>query len=169
MALFRVGLFYKNYVDMRKNIEIKIEGTIDENTIEMVRRAIPVNPHPLHQVVVEIRSTDGSYDCAIQVYELLIDSQCSVTTRAYGYIASPATAIMQAASIGRREMSINGLSLIKLQDSDIHTMKSQARLYAKHSGQDKDTYIDLMAENNGNGKWLSAEECLRYGLIDWVI
>ncbi|UKI18392.1 MAG: ATP-dependent Clp protease proteolytic subunit [Bacteroidales bacterium] len=43
-----------------------------------------------------------------------------------------------------------------------------AQLYAQRSGRGEEFYAALMAENNGGGRWLSAEEAVSAGLADRI-
>ena len=49
-------------------------------------------------IVVNIRSTGGSVNDALLIFDALSELDASVTTRCYGYVASAATIIAQAAS-----------------------------------------------------------------------
>ena len=64
------------------------------------------------EVVVEIRSTGGDVNDALLIHDALRSLGARITTRCYGYTASAATIIAQAASEGRREISANALYLI---------------------------------------------------------
>jgi len=64
------------------------------------------------QVVVNIRSTGGDVNDALLIYDALAALDAEVTTRCYGYVASAATLIAQAASEGRREISAGALYLV---------------------------------------------------------
>lgn len=91
--------------------------------------------------------------------------------RCYGYTASAATIIAQAASPGCREISANALYLIhtaicaaegnaaeiagKL-DLLRQTDTRIAAVYAARSGRPAGEFEALMAENNGNGRWAIA-------------
>ena len=63
-------------------------------------------------VVVNIRSTGGDVNDALLIYEALASLPARITTRCYGYTASAATLVAQAASEGCREISANALYLI---------------------------------------------------------
>ena len=63
-------------------------------------------------LTVHIRSTGGDVNDALLIHDALRSLHCPITTRCYGYTASAATIIAQAASPGKREMSANGLYLI---------------------------------------------------------
>lgn len=135
------------------------------------------------QIVVDIRSTGGDVNDALLIHDALRSLDAHITTRCYGYTASAATIIAQAASPGCREISANALYLIhtaicaaegnateiagKL-DLLHQTDTRIAAVYAARSGRPAGEFEALMAENNGNGRWLSPEEAVAAGLADTV-
>ena len=107
-----------------------------------------------------------------------------MTTRCYGYTASAATIIAQAASDGAREISANALYLIHRSacaaEGNADQMERQldllrktderlAGVYAARSGRPAEEFAALMAENDGNGRWLSPDETLAAGLADRIV
>ena len=135
------------------------------------------------QIVVDIRSTGGDVNDALLIHDALCSLDAHITTRCYGYTASAATIIAQAASPGCREISANALYLIHtaicaaegnaaelagklalLRQTDTRI----AAVYAARSGRPAGEFEALMAENNGNGRWLSPEEAVAAGLADTV-
>jgi len=177
---------------------IDIEGTIgvpeswqfdnpDERvaTYEGFRAAVErIGAIRAADVVVSIRSTGGDVNDALLIYEALRRLDARVTTRCYGYTASAATLIAQAASEGRRQISDSALYLIHhsicaaegnaeelAARTDLlrRTDERLAGVYAARSGRPAESFAALMAENNGNGRWLSPEECIEAGLADTLI
>ncbi len=136
------------------------------------------------EIVVNIRSTGGNVHDALLIHDALRETGGRITTRCWGYTASAATLIAQAASPGRREMSANGLYLIhqsvssgegnarelgRTLDLLNQTDRRIAELYAQRSGREAEHFASLMSRNNGNGEWLSPREAKRSGLIDRII
>ncbi len=136
------------------------------------------------EVVVDIRSTGGDVNDALLIHDALRSLQGRITTRCYGYTASAATIIAQAASEGRREISANALYLIHRSacategnaaelssKADLlrQTDRRLAELYAARSGRETEAFETLMAENNGDGRWLSPEETIAAGLADAIV
>lgn len=177
--------------------QIDIEGTIGvpeewqfdrpearvatyEKFRDAVRRIAEIDAS---EVVVNIRSTGGDVNDALLIHDALTALGAHITTRCYGYTASAATIIAQAASPGCREISANALYLIhtavcategnaaelngKL-DLLRQTDARIAAVYAARSGRPAAEFETLMAENNGNGRWLSPEETVAAGLADVV-
>ncbi len=136
------------------------------------------------EVVVNIRSTGGDVNDAMLIYEALVALNKQITTRCYGYTASAATIIAQAASVGCREIASSALYLVHMSSSAIEgnatdltertellkkTDERIASLYALRSGRAKEHFEALMAENGGRGRWLSPEEVVEAGLADRII
>ena len=64
------------------------------------------------EIVVNIRSTGGNVNDALLMHDTLKALGAKITTRCFGYVASAATIVAQAASQGCREISANSLYLI---------------------------------------------------------
>ena len=177
---------------------IDIEGTIGvaENdqregssssvaTFEAFRREVErIAEVAATEVVVNIRSTGGDVNDALLIYDALKAIDARITTRCYGYTASAATIIAQAADVGCREISSNAMYLIHKStcsiDGNAEKLASRAELlhktderlaqiYALHGGAEAEAFATLMAENNGDGRWLTAEEAVEAGLADKII
>ena len=127
------------------------------------------------EIVVNIRSTGGDVNDALLIHDALCSLDAHIITRCYGYTASAATIIAQAASPGCREISAHALYLIhnsictaegnaeELATRIDLLRKTDARLaevYAARSGRTPEEFTLLMAENNGSGRWLSPQEAL---------
>lgn len=177
-------------IDIEGTIGVPEEWQFDEPssriaTYEKFRDTIrSIEQIDAAQIVVNIRSTGGDVNDAILIYEALGSLKAHITTRCYGYTASAATIIAQAASDGARQLSANVLYLIhnsicstegnveELEAGADLLRKTDARLaeiYASRSGCEAAAFNSLMCENNGNGRWLTAEEAITLGLADTVI
>lgn len=136
------------------------------------------------EVVVNIRSTGGDVNDALLIYESLMALDAKIVTRCYGYTASAATIIAQAASEGCREISASALYLVHMSSSVVEgnttdlaermallakTDERLAALYASRSGLPEEVFVTLMGENGGRGRWLSPEEVVAAGLADVII
>ena len=136
------------------------------------------------EIIVNIRSAGGNINDAILIYEALKGLSANITTRCYGYVASAATIIAQAASENRREIASSALYLIHNSIANIEgnsdemrqtlnliqtTDKTIAEIYALRAKKNSKLFSDLMNENSGKGRWLSPNEALEYKLVDNVI
>ncbi len=192
----------KNNISIRnlspQRAVIDIEGTIgvDENmqfsnpgsrvaTYEKLSDTlVRISEIDAPKVVVNIRSTGGDVNDALLIYEALKSLPGRVITCCYGYTASAATVIAQAASTGCRRIASGALYLIHnsvcategnaaelAASTDLlrKTDERLAALYAERSGASVEGFVALMAENNGAGRWLSPDEAVKAGLADVVI
>ena len=178
------------YIDIEGTIGVPEECQFEDAssrvaTFEAFRREVKrITEVAAKSVVVNIRSTGGDVNDALLIYDALRALDANITTRCYGYTASAATIIAQAADEGCREISNNALYLIHNSTCSIDgnassldaraellrkTDEQLARLYALHSGGEEEFFLSLMAENNGEGRWLSAEETIELGLADTLI
>lgn len=136
------------------------------------------------RVVVNIRSTGGDVNDALLIFDALRALGVQVVTRCYGYVASAATIIAQAASPGCREISSGALYLIHCSESAAEgnarslsaakelldrTDERIAAIYAERSGLPAERFAELMNENAGRGRWLTPEETVEAGLADAVV
>ncbi len=135
-------------------------------------------------IVVNIRSTGGDVNDALLIYEALRSTGAHVTTRCYGYTASAATIVAQAASDGCREIASTSLYLIhkslcstegnaeELQ-AEVEMLRQTdlriAEVYASRSGRSVEEITELMSANGGRGRWLSPDEAIAEGLVDGYV
>ena len=135
-------------------------------------------------ITVNIRSTGGNVNDALLIYDALKSLNANITTKCFGYVASAATIIAQAASNKNREISSNALYLIhssacafegnakELQKTIELLDKTDdriAQIYASNAHKNSEIFTNLMNENNGNGRWLTPQETIDLGLADKII
>lgn len=205
-AVYNINKHQSNFKTMNSTIKIRneaeiatidIEGTIGiseawqfdnpesrvatyEAFKECVSRIADIrNTH----IRVNIRSTGGDVNDAMLIYEALKATGAHVTTCCYGYTASAATIVAQAASEGCRLISPTSLYLIhnslcsvegnaeELQ-AEVELLRQTderiAEIYARHSGRGVEEIATLMSENCGKGRWLSPAEVVEWGLADAI-
>ncbi len=136
------------------------------------------------EVVVNIRSVGGDVADALLIYEALAALDAKVTTICYGYTASAATIIAQAADSGCRHIASTAFYLIHRShiatEGNVNDIEEQAALlrktddriaaiYASHGKGSAEAFIELMQFNGGKGRWLTPDEALEAGLVDRVI
>lgn len=177
-------------IDIEGVIGIPEESQFSDNaqcvaTYEKFSREISkIKDIEAKEVVVNIRSTGGDVNDALLIYETLTSLDATIVTRCYGYTASAATIIAQAASPGCREIAASALYLIHKSSSMVEGNSTDlaerielleksderiASLYAQRSGLSKESFVALMGENGGRGRWLSPEEVVEAGLADRIM
>ena len=205
-AVYEIEKQQSNLTTMNSTIKINneaevatidIEGTIglseswqfdnDENRVatyerfkECVARIADLRNASIR---VNIRSTGGDVNDAMLIYEALRATGAHVTTCCYGYTASAATIVAQAASEGCRLIAPTSLYLFQNSlcsvegnaeelQAEIELLRQTderiAEIYARHSGRSIEEIAALMSENGGRGRWLSPAEVVNYGLADAV-
>lgn len=171
---------------------IDIEGTIGSaeqgNSVttykELKERLEQIEQLQTPIVMVNIRSVGGDVSDAMLIYEALLSLDAHITTRCYGYTASAATIIAQAANEGCREIADSALYLIHnsslstegnaqqlIEQAELlkKTDERIAAIYAAHSDKDAAYYAQIMSQNGGQGVWLSPEQALEAGLVDTIV
>lgn len=171
---------------------IDIEGTIGSaeqgNSVttykELKERLEQIEQLQTPIVMVNIRSVGGDVSDAMLIYEALLSLDAHITTRCYGYTASAATIIAQAANEGCREIADSALYLIHnsslstegnaqqlIEQAELlkKTDERIAAIYAAHSDKDAKYYAQIMSQNGGQGVWLSPEQALEAGLVDTIV
>lgn len=133
------------------------------------------------EIIVNIRSLGGDVNHALLIHDALKGTGADITTNAYGFCASAATIIHQAAKKKKRCLSENGLYLIHrvstFTDGNVDDLKERisemekveniiANIYAGNSSHDADFYKEIMGRSSGNGEWLTADEALQLELVD---
>lgn len=159
---------------------VQIEGTILSSNVADFVRDIKLVPN--EHIVVELRSTGGDVDAAFTIRAALLSTRKKITTICYGYTASAATIIAQAASDGARLMGANALYMIHectvdMEDMTVDELEHEtqklrnhnntiADIYVRNGSFNADYYRKLMAANGGRGRWLDFNEALEACLVD---
>lgn len=159
---------------------VQIDGTIMSSNVADFVRDIKLVPND--HIVVELRSTGGDIDAAYTIRAALLSTHKKITTICYGYTASAATIIAQAASGGARLMSQNALYLIHectadMEDMTVEELEHQTQKLRNHNNSIADIYVrkgsfnadyyrKLMAVNGGRGRWLDLNEAMEACLVD---
>lgn len=139
----------------------------------------------VEQLTVELNSDGGLLSHALPMYHLLSAFKGEVITSNIGICASAATLFLQAASKGKRRMASHAILLIHkanlnagvVNENEVKTLleefkginESMTQIYLANTPKKNHKAIrELMEANNGNGKWITAQEALEVGLIDEV-
>lgn len=177
---YGIKIYHDATWNNKKVALVQIEGTImSDNVADFVRNIKLV---PNDHIVVELRSTGGDIDAAFTIRGALLSTHKKITTICYGYTASAATIIAQAASGGARLMSGNALYLIHECTADMEDMTVEelehetqklrnhnnaiADIYVRKGSFNADYYRKLMAENGGRGRWLDLNGAMEACLVD---
>lgn len=167
-----------------KESEIYIDDVIgwDESSwIGIKKQLTAIADSKVTKIVVNINSPGGYVSDGLMIHDALKMSKATIETRVFSMTASAATIIAQAGDV--RKMSSNSLYLIhhammgiggnvndvKQGLDDLEKVDARILdIYLKGKGAKEDKIKELFEENNGNGKWIDAEEALEAGLIDEI-
>lgn len=155
------------------------------STYDRFRSIIENISTDVRKIRLNIRSTGGSVQDALLIYSLLVDLSATVEieTHCYGFSASAATIIAQAATAGRRYVASSALYMIHnastqfdgnaVDAESVAAMLAKtdgqiASIYAERSGRAKEHFADIMGRDNGRGEWLTPEEAVEAGLADVI-
>lgn len=191
MKLFSYN--FQNKAENKNEVEINIDGIIgayfsgsedSKNTEEKINNFIKqIKALDVNAIKIKLNSPGGSVKHGLAIRDALAETKASVEIKVYGMTASAATIIATAADKGKLSMSKNALFLIHRawvgvigNQNEIDEAKKTLEaidnilidIYSERTGKSKEEITELMDENNGNGKWLSAADAKKYGLIDSV-
>lgn len=172
------------YNDASENVVIDIHGEIGGSwwnegvTFDDVKDQLKDIAKSDKKILVRICSLGGDVDEALAIYELLVAMGDRVTTECYGRCASAATII--AMSGDKRKMSRYALFLIHKcwsgvvgNENVLEEVLEEQRainsrmvaIYTDRTGAKQEDIEALMERNNGDGAWLTSDECLEYGFM----
>lgn len=184
-----IGIQFLNEASV-DTAELIIEGEIgyeswwydepDQNTLKAIRDELNrIKDLKAKNIIVKIHSLGGSVDHALAIYDLLEDHNAIITTQVNGMCASAATIIAMAGK--SRRGSYNSLELIHKCISRIRGNENDLKaeleaqktvnqrilnIYKAKCPEEKHQELEeLFDANNGNGKWITAEEAKSFGFI----
>lgn len=135
---------------------------------------------PKAPITIYVNSPGGHVTAGLAIYDVMQYVQCDIITVCIGLAASMGSIILAGGTAGKRyslphsEIMIHQpLGGMEGQASDIkiaadHIMRTGMTLYrilAKHTGKD----IKQVEKDCDRDNYMSAEEALKYGIIDKVI
>lgn len=136
--------------------------------------------NPKEDIKIYINSPGGSVSSALAIYDTMQYIRCDVQTICVGIAASAAALLLSAGKKGKRFALPNAEVMIHQvmggasgQASDVnihaqHILKTKEKLnaiMAKHTGQK----IAKVEKDTDRDYFMSAEEAVKYGIVDKVI
>lgn len=138
------------------------------------------NENPKKDITVYIHSPGGHVTAGLAIYDTMQYISCDVSMVCIGMAASMGAVLLAGGAKGKRFALPNAEIMIHQpmggvegQASDIHihaehiikTKKRLNEIIAKHSGQ-KISQVEMDTDRD---KFMSAEEALKYGIIDKIV
>lgn len=135
---------------------------------------------PNTPITLYINSPGGYVTAGLAIYDTMQFVQCPISTVCMGMAASMASVLLSAGTKGKRYIlpnaevmihqpsggSIGQATEIKIAcDNILKTRETLNRILSKHTGQS----IDKVSIDVERDYYLSAEEAVKYGLVDEII
>ena len=171
----------KQFIEQRKII---ISSSINSKTAEKVIKLLFLldGIDQVKPIIVIINSPGGDVFSGFAIFNIMRVIKAPVITLVAGFAASMGSIIMLGAKKGKRYATKNSKILIhqpliagvfegrateiEIQAKEIQDTKERIiKLYVEETGQPE----KKIAENLENDYWITAEEAIKYGLIDKII
>lgn len=153
--------------------------TVENTTKEALRKELEqITSIKSKRITVEIDSFGGDVYHALAMYDALRSTGAEITTKYIAWSASAATIIGMA---GSKRIASENIYLLphQVRGGMYGTAETQknfaawmedlnnrlADIYSQVGGVEKSKIVELMAIENGEGRWLNAQDAMEYGLI----
>jgi len=173
---------YDIYSRLLKERVIFLVGQVEDHMANLVvaQMLFLESENPDKDIHLYINSPGGSVTAGMSIYDTMQFIKPNVSTMCIGQACSMGAFLLNAGAEGKRFCLPNSRVMIhqpsggaqgqatdiQIQANNIQETKERLnRIMAKHSGQ---TYEQL-AEDTERDNFMSAEEALKYGLIDKVL
>ena len=173
---------YDIYSRLLKERVIFLIGPVDDHTANLVVAQLLFleSDNPDKDIHLYINSPGGSVTAGMSIYDTMQFVKPDVSTMCIGQACSMGSFLLAAGTSGKRHCLPNSRTMIHQpsggaqgQASDIHIQAQEIlkireklnELLAKHTGQSAET----IANDTERDNFMSAEESVKYGLVDSVI
>lgn len=135
---------------------------------------------PSKDIYLYINSPGGSVTAGMAIYDTMQYIKCDVATICVGMAASMGAFLLAGGAKGKRQALPNAEIMIHQPSGGTQGQASEILIAAEHILKIKKKLNQYLAENTGQpletiekdtdrDNWMSAEEAVRYGLIDSVV
>ncbi|MDD4352360.1 MAG: ATP-dependent Clp endopeptidase proteolytic subunit ClpP [Candidatus Gracilibacteria bacterium] len=170
------------YSRLLKDRIIFLGTAIDDNVANLIIAQLLFlsNENPKQDITMYINSPGGSVTAGMAIYDTMQYLGCDVSTVCLGIAASMGATLLAAGTKGKRfalpnaEVMIHQVmggaegqaTDISIQANHILRIKETLnKVLALHTGQN----VKKVAEDTERDKWMTAEEALKYGIVDKII
>jgi len=173
---------YDIYSRLLKERVIFMVGQVEDHMANLIVAQLLFleSENPDKDIHLYINSPGGSVTAGMSIYDTMQFIKCDVSTMCIGQAASMGALLLTGGAKGKRYCLPNSRVMIhqplggfqgQASDIEIHakeilTLKDKLnKIMAHHTGQD----LDVIANDTDRDNFLSADEAVKYGLIDEVI
>ena len=135
---------------------------------------------PTKDIYLYINSPGGSVSAGMAIYDIMNYVKCDVSTICIGMAASMGAFLLASGEIGKRFALPNSEIMIHQPLGGARGQATEIEIAAKHILRTKEKLNSILAERTGQpldviirdtdrDNYMTAEEALRYGLIDKIV
>lgn len=169
------------YKMMEEERQIISYGSVDfyevNNVMRSMRYLFALNTKP---VTLVIQSYGGSVDAGLALYDFIKASKVQIHTEVQGVAASMAAVLLAAGHKGKRVARKNSRIMIhqpssgfigKSTDIEDHAKETTRvrNLLNKLLSNDTGQKLDKVSKDTLRDHWMTAEEALKYGIVDKIV
>lgn len=173
---------YDIYSRLLKERIIFLGGAIDDTVanITIAQLIFLENEDPKKDITLYIHSPGGHVTAGLAIYDTMQYIKPDVSTVCLGMAASMAALLLAGGTKGKRFVLPNAEVMIHQPLGGTEGQASDIRIHADHIIKTKDRLNDILAKHTGQklekiekdtdrDNFLSAEEAVKYGLVDKII
>lgn len=161
---------------------ITLNGSVDTYSAENIINNLLYleSKDPKKEIKLYINSPGGSVSDGLAIYDTMQLISCPVCTIAMGLAASMGSFLLAGGEKGRRFALPHTEILIHQPLGGAQGQATEIEIAAKHILKTRETLnailaercgqpVEVIAENTERDNWMSAEEALKFGLIDKIV
>lgn len=173
---------YDIYSRLLKDRIVFITGEIDDTMADLVvaQLIFLVAEDPDKDISVYINSPGGSVTAGMAIFDTIQYIQCDVSTICVGFAASMGAFLLAAGTKGKRKCLPNSEVMIHQPSGGARGQATDIAIHAEHIIRTKNKMNAILAERTGQpvekvaadterDNYMTAEEALKYGIIDEII
>ncbi len=173
---------YDIYSRLLEERIIFVSGPIETHMADLIVAQLLYLEHvdPAKDIQLYINSPGGEVTAGLAIYDTMNYIQPDVSTICIGMAASMGAVLLAAGEKGKRFALPNADVMIHQPSGGAQGMASDIEITAKKILETRERINQILADATGQSKeviardtdrdrWLSAEEAMKYGLIDRVI
>lgn len=173
---------YDIYSRLLKDRIVFITGEIDDTMADLVvaQLIFLVAEDPDKDIFLYINSPGGSVTAGMAIFDTMQYIQCDVSTICIGLAASMGAFLLAAGTKGKRKCLPNSEVMIHQPSGGARGQATDIAIHAEHIIATKNKMNAILAERTGQpvekvaadterDNYMTAEEALKYGIIDEII
>ncbi len=173
---------YDIYSRLLKDRIVFITGEIDDTMADLVvaQLIFLVAEDPDKDIFLYINSPGGSVTAGMAIFDTMQYIQCDVSTICIGLAASMGAFLLAAGAKGKRKCLPNSEVMIHQPSGGTRGQATDIAIHAEHIIATKNKMNAILAERTGQpvekvaadterDNYMTAEEALKYGIIDEII